>query len=624
MCGIAGVHGLPDFERRFQIDPASCLIKALDLQHHRGPDHRSFKKTNNALLGHNRLRIIDLSQSADQPFSDISGRYSIVFNGEIFNYRELKNEPSLRDFNFKTNSDTEVLLTLLIKEGKDALHKLNGFFAFAFYDAEEDEMIIARDRFGEKPLWYSTENDVLFFASESKTLSAFPITRKFNQLALAYFLQLTYIPAPQGIYSSYHKLEPGHLITSNASGIKVESWYTPEKRKRETTSRENLAEELRNHLNDSISMRMISDVPIGAFLSGGLDSSIICALAAQKTNQLKTFSVSFPEEPYLDESENASLMASHIGASHTTIPLTQRDMLESIDDYLFALDEPFADSSSVATYFLAKNVKNHVTVALSGDGADELFGGYRKHYALYSRKRKSALNSTMQLFAPLLKNDSGNRSSFFQDKKRQASRYLKILKADDQNAYWQLAAFTEDHLIGEIVGNDLLDRLKQSRQSWLKDQNGDLNRVLLTDQKLVLANDMLVKIDLMSMAHALEIRSPFLDYRVVETANVMSAHEKINRLGQKWILRQEFGHLLPKTLLNQRKKGFEIPIDQWVKGPLRERIKSSLQELIQQNEIPLNPIFLKKCVESDTYYNQLPASLLWSLFILRNWQQKQH
>jgi asparagine synthase (glutamine-hydrolysing) len=611
MCGISGIHKIDACQKLSYKTAEELVSDSLERIRHRGPDHSGWLRNNQCVFGHNRLRIQDLSEDADQPMSDASGRFNLVFNGEIFNFRELRNKPELFDYPFKTSSDTEVLLALLIRVGRTILNDLNGFFSFAFYDSQTDELLLARDRYGEKPMWYSDVEHTLFFSSELRGLEAFPIPRDIDELSLAYFLQLTYIPAPSSIYTHFKKLEPGSLLISNSTGIRIEKWYKGNNALSENRSLSELLEE-------SVKLRLFADVPVGAFLSGGIDSSIICALASKHTSHLQTYSIGFPEEIYLDESRNAALMARHIGSNHTSIPLTEKDILESLGEYLNSLDEPFADSSSIALFFLCKYTKQNVSVALSGDGADEIFGGYRKHKALWSSQKKSMMNQVLRLAHPLLKNASANRGSGWRDKLRQLSKYSGILSSDQKDSYWKLAAWCDDSYIQSILGKKKFIEFQLDRKKHLTELDGSLNSVLKADQQLVLSNDMLVKTDSMSMAHALEMRSPFLDYRVVEFANRLHADQKINKQGQKWILRETFGNLLPSEILNGKKKGFEVPLDRWVKGPLRSEITETLSSLdsvfIDRNQV-------MKLLKKDNI-KEVPSSLIWSLFVFQKWMEK--
>jgi asparagine synthase (glutamine-hydrolysing) len=611
MCGISGVHGIQNYQKNGGTDIIELVGNSLKRIQHRGPDHSGVLVSNQCALGHNRLRILDVSQRADQPMCDSSNRYSLVFNGEIFNYNELRKKPELSDYPFATTSDTEVLLALLIQFGKSILNELNGFFAFAFYDALTDELLLVRDRYGEKPLWYAHELNTLYFSSELRGVEAFPIPKNTNKIAIAYLLQLTYIPIPSSIYSNVHKLEAGHLIQSTSKGIVIEQWYREIENKVEN-------ENLFSLLDDAVSKRLLADVPVGAFLSGGLDSAIVCALASHHTSQLQTYSIGFPEESYLDESKAATMMANHIGASHTAIPLTEAEMLGSIKEYLDCLDEPFADSSSIALYFLCKYTKRHVSVALSGDGADELFGGYRKHRALCSAQKTNLSNAVLKKMHPLLKNSPVDRGSRWKDVLRQLSKYSGILNSNIDEAYWKLASWSDDTYISKVLGQDLFNHYQNDRKRHTKDLHPGLNSILKTDQSLVLTNDMLVKTDSMSMAHALEMRAPFLDYRIVHYANGLSAEEKINKNGQKWILRETFGHLLPPEILQGRKKGFEVPLDRWVKGPLRTEITETLSRLD-------STLFNCNAVAnllSNKNIHSVPSSFIWSLFVYQKWAEK--
>ncbi|MBK9191998.1 MAG: asparagine synthase (glutamine-hydrolyzing) [Crocinitomicaceae bacterium] len=376
MCGILGIwarnqKGQNDFLK---------LPHALKKIQHRGPDFQSTKICSNVAFGHTRLSIVDLSNAANQPFTDVTGKYHLIFNGEIYNHADLRKKAIEKGAKFRTVSDTEVLLNLLIEKGEKALDYINGFFAFVFYNEDKNEIIAARDRMGIKPLLYSVTGDAVYFSSELKPLLEFEISKDIDQTALEYYFAYTYIPAPFSILSSVKKMMPGEWMKISDGVIEKGNYFRINDRPAFDGSFDLAKNQLSDHLNNSVRLRLLADVPLGCFLSGGLDSSIISAIAKQQKEDLNTFSVGF-DHPYFNESDFAEQMAKHIGTKHHRIQFSKNQFTQVIPDFLNSLDEPFADSSSIAVYLLSQQTKKHVTVALSGDGADELFGGYRKHLA---------------------------------------------------------------------------------------------------------------------------------------------------------------------------------------------------------------------------------------------------
>src|ERR1043165_1478460 len=394
MCGIAGYFSKqPNHRLNVVLNEAT---KTLSL---RGPDLQQVQIVSPEVgLMHARLSIIDTSSIANQPMSDASGRYTIIFNGEIFNFRELKQQ-FLSDVNFKSTSDTEVLLYLFIKLGKDCLQHLNGFFAFAIFDSQKNELFLARDRYGIKPLHIYEDENMILFGSELKALLKFPAKKELDYNTLALYLQLNYVPGDSCMLKGFKKLKPGYFAVVDAIGnLRTENWYSIPYKPGEKVSdvgkdNESAKGTLRKLIEESVQRRLVSDVPLGAFLSGGIDSSIITYCAAKEVKNLNTFSIGFKDEPYFDETQYANLVAKKFGTNHTVFSVSNDDMFANIFSILDYIDEPFADSSSIAVYILSQKTKQKATVALSGDGGDELFGGYNKHQAELRARRGNLLNT---------------------------------------------------------------------------------------------------------------------------------------------------------------------------------------------------------------------------------------
>lgn len=620
--------------------PAGPLAKVLASNERltqRGPDGGSTFSDTTVGLGHRRLSIIDTSDCGTQPMSDVSGRYTLVFNGEIFNYEALSkqylSETWIRIGGPKSHSDTEVLLYLLIEHGAACLEWLSGFFAFAFYDQQKGELLLSRDRFGKKPLLYYRNEDFFAFASEMKALLAYDIPRKLNYNALHQYLQLNYVPQPQSMLEGVAKLKPAHYMIINRSGQQeYKPYYTlkthPERYGQ--YSYEQAGEKLVDLMDHAVQERMISDVPLGAFLSGGIDSSVIVALASRHTDHLKTFSVGYKDNPYFDETKYARLVADRYKTDHTVFSLGNNDFLDHVYGVLDYLDEPFADSSAIPVYILSQYTRKHVTVALSGDGGDEVFAGYNKHGAEWQVRQSSLRNSLVKAGHPLWKALPHSRNGKLTNKFRQLYRFADGARLGDKERYWRWATFNSPQQADVLlkaerrsqVDNGVLTREKADLLSDI--QSGDYNEILLADMNLVLLSDMLVKVDLMSMANSLEVRSPFLDHQVVDFAFGLPSEYKINGQIKKRIVQDAFRPMLPEELYNRPKQGFEIPLLDWFRNELWSLID---EDLLKKSFVAEQGIFdpeateaLKKKLRSNNPEDS--HATIWALIVFQYWWKK--
>ncbi|MBX7181872.1 MAG: asparagine synthase (glutamine-hydrolyzing) [Bacteroidia bacterium] len=622
MCGITGIYALQPAGNAY-FENASKALKTMEL---RGPDGNGLAKFDKAILGHARLSIIDTSTSASQPFTDESGRYTLVFNGEIFNYQDLKNDLA-GTYTFKSTSDTEVLLYQFIENGKDCLSKLNGFFAFAVYDAQEDTLFMARDRYGIKPFLYFLDEGCLIFSSEMKALMAWGIPKVLDDTSLQAYFQFNYIPGPHSVFRQVKKLEPGSFLEIKNNELSTGRYYELKQGSSgQTPSYERAQQQLVELLEDAVQRRLISDVPLGSFLSGGIDSSVVVALASRHTSRLNTFSIGFKDEPLFDETEYANLVARKFGTNHTVFSLTNDDLYANLHAVLDYIDEPFADSSALNVHILSMHTRKHVTVALSGDGADEMLGGYNKHEALRRAAEKNVFNSLLSMSAPFWSALPSSRNGKWSNRIRQLEKYSKALDLDWSERYWQWASF-----MPEQDARDLLVRTnevefevrKMKLLRHLKAEPG-MNAVFKTDMELVLQNDMLVKVDLMSMANSLEVRVPFLDYRVVDFIFSLPDTYKIDASGRKRILRDAFRSVLPQELYTRNKQGFEVPLLKWFRTELKSKITDDY----------LAPKFIK---EQGVFHNDKvqaivqrmlsnnpgdSATHVWNLLVFQNWWRK--
>lgn len=629
MCGIVGYFSRSGADLKAPLD---LSLKALSL---RGPDKQvSLILSPHVGFGHARLSIIDTTDHATQPMIDETGRYTIIFNGEIFNYRELR-EKFLSDKKFHSSSDTEVLLDLYIKLGKDCLQHLNGFFAFAVYDAVEQTTFIARDRMGIKPLHVYDDGDKIIFASELKAIFAFPIKKEIDFDSLALYLQLNYIPGPSSILRNVSRLQPGWYMTIDKSGAisKQQFYQVPfddSKLVPETpASYEEAKSKLKTLLDASVERRLVSDVPLGAFLSGGIDSSIVVSLAAKHKPDLNTFSIGFKDEPFFDETQYANLVAKKFKTNHTVFSITTDDMYQHLFDILDYIDEPFADSSAIAVYILSMHTRKHVTVSLSGDGGDELFGGYNKHDAEMRARQNNLVNTVVKTGLPIWKMLPKSRQSKFTNIFRQLERYGVGLKLSPKERYWRWCAFVDEGDALKLLKNASnvnkaeIESRKESVLKFVEGKNS-VNDVLMADTQMVLPNDMLTKVDLMSMANSLEVRVPILDYTVVDFAFTIPTKFKIADGHTKKILKDAFRDVLPDELYTRPKRGFEVPLLKWFRTGLRSLIEDDLLNdkfIEEQGIFDLHEIRQLKCQLFSSDPGEVHARI-WGLIVFQYWYKK--
>lgn len=572
MCGIAGSYQI-DTSRPVTDDRIAAALRAIA---HRGPDDEGVYMAGRAVLGHRRLSIIDTSSAGHQPFTDDDGRYTITFNGEVFNFRELRAGLEARGHRFRSNSDTEVALRLFAVKGPSFLHDLNGFFALAVHDKVSDTLFVARDRFGVKPLVWCEHDGRFLFASEMRALLALGAPRTMDPVSLRMYFTHLYIPAPYSILQGVNKLRPGHAITVSGNGVRTERWYHAEEAARTARTDLDPAVRLRELLDDAVRIRLVSDVPVGTFLSGGLDSSIISALAKRHKSDLRTFSIGYRDK-YHDETPYAEAVARHLGTQHTTFMLGNEDLAEHYHGLLASIDEPFADQSALPSHVLNKRTRGHVTVALSGDGADEVFGGYRKHQAELRAQDPRLAERLASIGAPLWRLLPRSRGNAFMDRVRQLDRYARTARLSKEERYLLLASWDDELDTATLLRPKADDRMFAERRRTITvplGEHDDLNGLLWADLHTVLPDDMLYKVDLTSMAHALEVRTPFLDRRVAEHAFSLPARLKFQRGSGKQLLRAAFGDLLPDLTLTRPKRGFEVPLAPLLNGPLRALVEA--------------------------------------------------
>jgi len=627
MCGISGIIALREDGRKY----LDTIRRAVDEMQKRGPDNTGVYVNNNVAFGHDRLSVIDVTEAASQPFTESSGRYTIILNGEFYNYRTYRDQLIAQGIPLKSSSDTEVLLHMYMLEGPAFLEKINGFFAFAIHDRVENTVFIARDRFGVKPLLVYQDQDRLCFASEMKALFAMDIPKVLDTESLYAYLQMNYIPANFTMVRNVVKLDPGNYLLIQQNSVVQKRYYTisypPENSELANDSYDTAKKKIASLMHASVERRMISDVPLGAFLSGGVDSSVVVGLASQFTKQLNTFSVGYRDEPFFDETRYAQIVAKKFQTNHTVFSLTNEDLLSVLFPVLDYTDDPFADSSAIAVYLLCRQTRKHVTVALSGDGADELFGGYMKHSAELKIRSAGGFTKLLKYGSPLFNWLPQSRNSALSNKFRQLAKYADGLKLSEKERYWRWCSFISENEAAQILlkqpdGNEYLHR-KASVINNIS-AGGSMNEVFFTDMKHVLANDMNTKVDLMSMANSLEVRSPFLDYELVNYVFSLPDHYKVQGNFRKRILQDAFKEMLPPEIYHRPKHGFEVPLLKWFRNELYPLIND---DLLNDGFIEAQNIFrlsetkkLKTRLQSNN-----PGDVhaqIWGLIVFQYWWKK--
>ncbi|HEY9049001.1 MAG TPA: asparagine synthase (glutamine-hydrolyzing) [Ohtaekwangia sp.] len=631
MCGITGIFA---FNLVGKFNKIQTTNATMALQK-RGPDFQDVYVDEWVGLGHRRLSIIDTTSVAHQPMWDESKRYCIVFNGEIFNYQELRQTLERKGHSFFSHSDTEVLLKLYIDEKEKCLNKLNGFFSFCVYDKAEQTFFLARDRYGIKPLLYLFDEHKFLFASEMKSIVEYGIEKTIDYSSLYTYLQLNYIPGPDSIFQQVKKLMPGHYMKVSQRHIDIQSYYKipydAAAAENNSISYSDAQAKLRDLLEASVQRRLVADVPLGAFLSGGIDSSVVTALASKHKPDLHTFSIGFRDEKFFDETDYARLVAKHFKTEHTVFSLTNQDLYAHVHAVLDYLDEPFADSSALAVYILSKETRKHATVALSGDGADEMLAGYNKHAAFNRTIHQGWKEKAVVALDPLWRSLPKSRNSPIANKARQFARFSEGMKLSAKDRYWRWASFADKDETLKMLHPDLrthqwLSDFVPRRKNILQSipERESINDILYTDMHLVLSNDMLTKVDMMSMANGLEVRVPFLDYEVVNFIFSLPGDFKINHDLRKRVLQDAFRDILPARLYNRPKKGFEVPLLKWFRNEMKSLIT---EDLLSEKFITSQGIFDYRQIEKlkQQLFSSNPGDVharIWGLIVFQWWWKR--
>ncbi len=580
MCGIAG---LVDFSRPSPERVETLAANAARRIAPRGPDGHGFWRDEHCALVHARLAIIDLTEGGAQPMR--RGDLAITYNGEIFNYRDVKSALAALGHRFTSGSDTEVILAGWQEWGPDLLPRLNGMFAFALWDAASRTLWAARDRFGEKPFLYAHAGPRLAFGSDLLACEAMlGEQRPVDPAALRALFELRFVPEPMSIAQGVAKLGAGHLLRLDASGLSVAPWYRLRPTGRATDASEpDTDAALRERFDAAVMDRLVSDVPVGVFLSGGIDSALVAASVAASGVRPRTFTVGFDgASSYFEERPLAAAVARHIGADHTEIAVPQERAFDVLDRVFTGLDEPFADASAVPTFLVSEVTRRKVTVVLTGDGADEVFGGYRRYWGeLYADKWNALPSPVRDLIRSIFRRLPEGKDSRLLETVRRARRFVDTASVDPvrRQAGWmrEVSGNELNGLLGPKPSGalDVEAFISAARQPWA-DVDG-IAQMLAADVSIGLPSDMLVKVDRMSMANALETRAPFLDPRVVEFAFALPPQEKLwldgFRPQGKRILRRAFKDRLPAEVFQRPKRGFEMPVRALLEGAARERLE---------------------------------------------------
>jgi len=635
MCGIAGCF--MNYASHSQL--TEVVVRMGDTLEHRGPDNDGVWVDDivGLALVHRRLSIMDVSALGNQPMASACGRYIIVFNGEIYNFSELRTNLDKAGLspNWQGNSDTEVLLAAISVWGIElALQKCTGMFALALWDRDDKSLCLARDRVGEKPLYYGRSGTTFIFGSELKALRAHPdFNNSVNRNALASFMKYSYIPAPESIYNGIHKLSPGHILYVNLASsddrlVPYWSLYDIGSKSNRVVS----LDELHHCLDQAVLNQMVADVPVGAFLSGGVDSSLIVALMQQhSTDSVNTFAIGFTESEY-DESSYAHLVAEHLGTKHTELIVSPAELLAVVPNLPLLYDEPFGDSSQVPMFLVSQLARQFVTVALSGDGGDEVFGGYNRY--IWANSVWKNISSIPLPFRRILSNillalSANSWSSVYSllEKITPNKYHMRLAGEKIHKIAHSLSAKTTDDLYRQLTticpDSVVIDAAVSELEVVLPANLSPAEQMMFLDFKKYLHGDILTKVDRAAMGVGLETRIPFLDHNVVEFAWSMPLNMKLRNGQSKWALRHLLRRYLPANLIDRPKMGFGVPIDSWLRGPLREWAGDLLSEDSLQRGGYLTPHIVQnlwKEHQSGRYNRQ---HSLWNMLMFQAWLSEQ-
>jgi asparagine synthase (glutamine-hydrolysing) len=620
MCGIAGV--IRPTAASSAIEGRELIQRMCDVITHRGPDDEGFYVDGCVALGMRRLSIIDLA-TGRQPISNEDGSVWLVFNGEIYNYQELRGDLLTRGHRFRTNSDTETIVHLYEELGDRCVEKLRGMFGLAIWDARERKLLLARDRVGKKPLHYAQIGDTLIFGSEIKSLLQHPrLKREANLEALSDFLSFGYVPEPQTAFRNIHKLPPGHTLTFQNGQLSTRCYwdFSYDGQAEPARDEREYIERLLYELEEAVRIRLMSEVPLGVFLSGGIDSSTVVAMMARALKEpIKTFSIGFPEASY-DELEYARITAKHFNTDHHEFIVTP-DICRLVEEIVWHHDEPFGDVSSIPTYVVSKMAREHVTVVLSGDGGDEVFGGYER-YATYKRRavfehlpaaaRRNLLLPLSRMLPAIAPGKNFLRNIALDP----AARYVDDLSFFDERAKRRLLS---NKAARALRGHDSATEFRRLFNLSISPERVD--HLLYLDSKTYLPGDILTKVDRMSMAHSIETRAPLLDHKLIEYVQTIPGSLKLHGLETKHILKRAVTGIVPDEIIHRQKQGFGVPIRQWFKRELKDLLQDTLSDRSTRERGLLNPRAVRGLIAEHLLSRRDHSRQLWGLLTLELWHR---
>lgn len=625
MCGIAGWINLKQSDSKDHTE--AVLHSMCETIVHRGPNSEGLWLDDTVALGMRRLSIIDL-HTGDQPVFSEDKSVIVMMNGELYNYREVRSDLEKKGHKFITKSDTEILPHLYEEYGEDLVDHLNGMYAFSLWDTRRKKLIIARDRFGEKPLYYGIFDGKLLYASEPKAILSHPSVRPELDLdALRHYLSYDYVPAPFSIYKGISKLPAAHVMTVENGEIRTRRyWNLTFAKNANVPSFDRAAVELKELLSDAVRMRLVADVPLGVLLSGGVDSSTIAAFSTQHaTETVKTFSIGFTEDSF-DETKYARQVAAHLGTDHHEEILSVAKAAELISDIGGWLDEPLSDGSLIPTYLLARFVRKHVTVALGGDGGDELFAGYPMYYAHKVAKLYSTVPGFVRsgLIEPIVHSlPVSTKNLSFEYK---AKRFVRASKYDTITRHhsW-FGSFTPDEqkmLLTEHALSNSYGDIYAGARDLLKlcDAASEIEQMQYLDMNFYMAEDILTKVDRASMAVSLETRAPFLDPRVGQFAASLPLDHKLRGSKGKHILKKSVEDMLPSNILHRSKKGFGIPIAEWLKTRLNPMMHDMLSPERLKDQGLFESDYVQKLIAEHEKGVASHHKQLWTMLVFQLWQ----
>ena len=611
MCGIVGAV-TNDHKKLPSPEVADRMCKVIE---HRGPDDQGIYYEEGVFIGMRRLSIIDL-ESGHQPIHNEDKTIWTVFNGEIYNFRELRKELERKGHKFYTHSDAECIVHSYEEYGEQCFSKFRGMFAIAIWDERKKCLILGRDHLGKKPLFYTYTNGLLAFGSELKSLIQLPgFNKALSQSAIHDYLLFGYIPTPSSIFKDVQKLPPAHYLIFDLKEIVIKKFWELSFEPKNTGSCESLTEQLEDKLSEAVRLRLVSDVPFGAFLSGGIDSSIVVSLMAKEMNMpVKTFSIGFKEEEF-SELSDARIVASHIGAEHHE-EVVEADAVSILDELVWYFDEPFADSSAIPTYLVSKMAAQHVKMVLSGDGGDEAFGGYDRYkkYMVIDHLRKLGVNNASKAIK--------GASLFFPYNIKPRMAWLSQRVGQPYpDSYLSGVAICTPDLANELIANNNIDRGYGALGNIFSrnTQSNSLDSIIAGDIKSYLLDDILVKVDRMSMATSLEARAPLLDYKLMEFAAGLPVEYKINKKVTKFLLKKVSEKFLPQSILTKKKQGFGIPLAAWFRTTLKEMMFDTIESQSFKERGVFDVAMTRSILEKHINKEKDFSEQLWSILVFELW-----